>query len=140
MEDLLRKRIIGRSMRLGTYHADLRGKHVIVDERGWFRAALDWGASETRFFPLVDLLQLVVHQRKQESGSSFGEAWRSVRSESSWRPYERDTFRAYAEGAHLDRSDISAFLGAFPLFVAGMAERNWDFSRPHWVEQQFGLD
>jgi len=25
------------------------------------------------------------------------------------------------------------------VLVAGMAERNWDYSRPRWVHRQFGL-
>ena len=138
--DRFRAHVTGRALRLGTYHADLRGKHVVVDgEGGAARAVLDWGASEDRFFPLADLLQLVVHQRKQERGGPFGAAWRSMSDRASWRAGERDALLGYVERAGLEDRDIDAFLDAFPLFVAGMAERNWDFSRPDWVARQFGL-
>ncbi|MEL6428837.1 MAG: hypothetical protein AAFR54_06635 [Planctomycetota bacterium] len=139
MERRFRERVLGRRIRLATYHADLRGKHVVVDDGGDFRAALDWGASEASFFPLVDLLQLVVHQRKQESGAPFGEAWRSLRSPGGWRASERDALLGYAARAGLSEDDVVGWIDAFPLFVAGMAERNWDFSRPHWIARQFGL-
>ena len=27
----------------------------------------------------------------------------------------------------------------YPIFVGAMAEANWDYSRPRWVHQQFGI-
>ena len=121
------------------YHADLRGKHVQVDAEGRVLGLLDWGASEERFLPLADLMQLVVHQRKQETGETFGEAWRKVADPRTRRASEREVIESHAEHAGLDEETVGVLFDAYPLFVAGMAERNWDYSRPDWVARQFGL-
>ncbi len=135
----LREWVLSEPVRLAVYHADLRSKHVQVSESGALTAVLDWGASEARFLPLADLLQLIVHQRKQESGDRFGDAWRTVRSRAAWRDYESDAIDGYAAEAGLDGHAVDLLLRTYPLVVAGMAERNWDYSRPDWIVRQFGL-
>ncbi|MEC8494480.1 MAG: phosphotransferase, partial [Planctomycetota bacterium] len=135
----LRDALLGQSLRLGMYHADLRPKHVKTDAQGRLVGLMDWGASEERFLPLVDLLQLVIHQRSQELGGRFGAAWRAVKDPAARRPHEARALERYADLAGLEVTATDALLDAFPLFVAGMAERNWDYSRPHWVQRQFGL-
>lgn len=130
---------LDRDVRLAVYHADLRGKHVQVDAEGRVLGLLDWGASEERFLPLADLMQLVVHQRKQETGETFGEAWRKVADPRTRRASEREVIESHAEHAGLDEETVGVLFDAYPLFVAGMAERNWDYSRPDWVARQFGL-
>ncbi|QDV09029.1 hypothetical protein Poly30_45850 [Planctomycetes bacterium Poly30] len=133
------ERLIGSDVRLGVYHADLRGKHVQVDETGSVLGYLDWGASEESFLPFVDLLHLVVHQRKQEVGGAFGDAWRALLDPRERRPHEQEAFDAYLQHSGLGVNDLAFYLEAYPLFVAGMAERNWDYSRPDWVRRQFGI-
>lgn len=135
----LRAVLLGREVRLAMYHADLRPKHVKVDARGELVGFMDWGASEERFLPLVDLLQLVVHQRSQELGGHFGAAWTALQDPAARRPDEQAVLRRYAGAAGLDEPLVQGLLRAFPAFVAGMAERNWDYSRPDWVARQFGL-
>ena len=137
--DDLRRALVGRSIRLATYHADTRAKHVRVSPAGDVIGLLDWGASEERFLPFADLLQLVIHQREQEIAGTLGDAWRLVGQRTSRRAYEHGALVRYAHAADLDEDDIETFVAAFPLFVAGMSERTWDFSRPHWVSQQFGI-
>ena len=135
----LRGALVGKRLRLGMYHADLRPKHVKVDAEGRLVGLMDWGASEERFLPFVDLLQLVIHQRSQELGGHFGAAWKALSDPASRRPHEARALDRYVDLAGLDAATAAALLDAFPLFVAGMAERNWDYSRPHWVQRQFGL-
>lgn len=134
-----RRQLVGRSLRLGVYHADLRAKHLQLDTDGRITGYLDWGASEERFLPLVDLLHLVIHQRKQETGSSFGDAWRAVLDPRRRRPIEQQVFEEYLNAAAQDHGLIEVLLGLYPALVAGMAELNWDYSRPDWVRRQFGL-
>ncbi len=134
-----REQLTGRALRLGVYHADLRAKHLQLDEAGAITGYLDWGASEERFLPLVDLLHLVIHQRKQEAGGSFGDAWRAVRDTRSRRPVEQRTLDDYLDLADLDRDLLPILLDLYPALVAGMAELNWDYSRPDWVRRQFGV-
>ena len=133
------ERLIGSHVRLGIYHADLRGKHVQVTDDGAVSGYLDWGASEPSFLPFVDLLHLVVHQRKQEVGGAFGDAWRALLDPAGRRDYESEAFDGYLQHTGFDADDLAFYLEAYPLFVAGMAERNWDYSRPDWVRLQFGI-
>ena len=134
-----RQQLVGRSVRLGIYHADLRAKHLQLNHEGRITGYLDWGASEARFLPLVDLLHLVIHQRKQETGGSFGDAWRAVLDPQRRRPIEQRTFVDYLDAAGQDHGLIEVLLELYPALVAGMAELNWDYSRPDWVRRQFGL-
>lgn len=139
LADRAREFFVDRPMRLGVYHADLRAKHVQVDASGRVLGFLDWGASEETFLPFVDLLHLVVHQRKQEGTGSFGDAWRAVRDPRTRRPHEDATLEAYAQDAGLGKDEVTMILDLYPLLVAGMAERNWDYSRPDWVARQFDI-
>ncbi|MGD2017472.1 MAG: hypothetical protein PVJ89_05115 [Planctomycetota bacterium] len=139
MVDRARDQLVGRSLRLGVYHADLRAKHLQLNGDGSIAGYLDWGASEERFLPLVDLLHLVVHQRKQETGGTFGDAWRSVLDPGGRRPVEQRAFHGYLERAGLEPDLLPAVLELYPALVAGMAELNWDYSRPDWVRRQFEL-
>ncbi len=138
-EHRLREYLIDRPVRFAMYHADLRSKHLQVEPSGEISGILDWGASEGRFLPLVDLLQLVIHQRKQESGATFGNAWKAMCNRREWLPHEAKALDAYAASAGLGPDDVHAYLDAYPLFVAGMAERNWDYSRPDWIARQFEI-
>lgn len=133
-----REQLVGRSLRLGVYHADLRAKHLQLSHSGAITGYLDWGASEERFLPLVDLLHLVIHQRKQEAGGSFGDAWRSVLGPKR-QQREQAAFDDYLNAAGLDHDLLPILLELYPALVAGMAELNWDYSRPDWVRRQFSL-
>ena len=139
LRDAARERMLGRPMPLTIYHADLRSKHVQVQPSGQVIGYLDWGASEAAFLPYVDLLHLVLHQRKQEEGCSFGEAWALARQPERLRQHEREPLDQYCRAIDLDADVRSAIEGLYPALVAGMAERNWDYSRPDWVHRQFAL-
>jgi aminoglycoside phosphotransferase (APT) family kinase protein len=133
-----REQLLGQSLALVVYHADLRAKHVQVDEQGNVLGILDWGTAELEGLPYFDLLQLVVHEIKQEHRIPAGEAWRRLLAR-ELRGYERECLERYCAalgiGAELARS-IEAF---YPVLVAAMAEEHWDYSRPRWLSRQFGL-
>jgi len=137
--DELRETLVGRSLPLVLYHADLRAKHVLVREEGSVSGFLDWGASEEAYLPYVDLLHLIAQQRKQEIGGPPERAWRLLRDRRAWRPHEREALDGYARRLGLDDEYRLAIERSHALFVAGMAERNWDFSRPRWVHRQYGI-
>jgi aminoglycoside phosphotransferase (APT) family kinase protein len=121
------------------YHADLRGKHVQVDRDGSVLGYLDWGTAEPEGLPLVDLLHLVIHERKQELGCSAGDAWRIVRDRRGLRDYEEKAVSNYATALSLDADVVQAITELYPVLVAAMAEKNWDYSRPRWLHEQFGI-
>ena len=139
MHERVRERFVGAETKLGVYHADFRGKHLQLDDEGHVTGYHDWGASEASFLPFCDLLHLVVHQRKQEVGGLFGDVWRTIQDPSKRRPYEQEAIDAYVEHSGLDARDVAFYLETYPLYVAGMAEKNWDYSRPDWVHRQFGM-
>ncbi|MCP3914628.1 MAG: hypothetical protein GY711_03610 [bacterium] len=139
MRDEARERLIGRSLPLVFYHADLRGKHVQVRRDGSVVGYLDWGASLECFLPYVDLLHLVAHQRKQEERCSSGATWKLVRDRGNLREHEREALEEYVRRVGLDTEVRATIEAIYPVLVAEMAERNWDYSRPRWMHRQFGL-
>ena len=135
----LRERLVGRRLPLVFHHADLRAKHMMVGPRGQFAGALDLGSAEERFLPVVDLLHHLGHQRKQARGCSSAEAWHALRSPATRSPSEEACLRRHQADLGLEDEVLEALLDAYPLLVAGMAERNWDWSRPAWIRREFGV-
>lgn len=133
-----RERLVGRPMPRVLHHADLRSKHVQVRPEGRVIGFLDWGCAEDDDLPYFDLLHLVAHERKQEALTTGAEAWRIVR-ERELREHEASALDDYARAVGIDDAARRALETIYPVLVAGMAERNWDYSRPRWVARQFGL-
>lgn len=139
MRDATRERVLGRAMPLVLQHADLRSKHVQIDDDGRVLGFLDWGSSRPLDVPYFDLLQLLVHEEKQARGGQVGDAWRRLFVGGEPRDWERAALDHYARAIGLDPEVARAIELAFPVFVAAMAESNWDYSRPHWVHRAFGI-
>ncbi len=122
------------------YHADLRGKHVRVRPDGEVVGYLDFGASEFADLPYFDLLHLVVHERMiEEASGKAGHAWRVVRDGTGLREHERRALDDYSARLALPAEYRRAIETAYPVLVAAMAEKNWDYSRPHWLHRHFGF-
>ena len=136
---LAKEALVGESLPLVLSHADLRGKHVQVDGDGRVLGLLDWGSAEDRALPYFDLFHLVVHERKQEGHITAGEAWRLARDRAQLRGWEAAALDDYAH--RLGLSDVlrRTVEAIYPALVAAMVESNWDYSRPRWVQRQFGL-
>lgn len=133
-----RERLLGRRLPRVVYHADLRGKHVVIAADGSVEGYLDWGSSEDCDLPYFDLFHLIVHERKQEAGCTAGDAWRLLAA-GGLRPAERAALDDYAERIGLTSDVRSALEALYPVLVAAMAEKNWDYSRPRWLHAGFGL-
>ncbi|MFT7486040.1 MAG: aminoglycoside phosphotransferase (APT) family kinase protein, partial [Candidatus Paceibacteria bacterium] len=139
LRDATRKQLLGEPMPLVLQHADLRNKHVQITPEGKVLGYLDWGSSRADDVPYFDLLQLIVHETKQARGGSIGDAWKALTASDETRDWERSALDSYAETLGLSRNFCDAMEGAFPVFVAAMAESNWDYSRPQWVHRSFGI-
>lgn len=139
MHDEIREKMVGRPTPWVLYHADLRSKHIQVDTEGNVLGYMDWGASEDAFLPYVDVLHMVAHQRSQETSGWPGDTWTLVRDKTDLREHERAAMDDYCERVQLDPDIRAACEIMYPVFVAGMAERNWDYSRPRWIHRQFGV-
>ncbi len=140
MEWRAREALVGEVFPLVRAHGDLRSKHVQVDIEGQVLGYLDWGSTEELDLPLFDLLHLLVHERKQEAGLTPGEAWRLLENDrSALRRYEREVLDSYAEALGLLPGVVRAIERLYPLLVADVAEKCWDYSRPRWVQRLFGI-
>ena len=137
MHEDARACLVGRRLPLVLYHADLRPKHLQVRSNGKVVAYLDWGASERCFLPYLDLLHLIVHLSKGHSPDAAAACAR-VRT-GQWLPHERAALDLYASYLGLEEDVQACLERTLPGFMAGMSERNWDYSRPQWVRRQFGL-
>jgi hypothetical protein len=134
-----RERLLGRDLPLVLVHGDLRGKHVQVTPDGAVLGYLDWGISEPVGLPAFDLLHLLVHERKQEQNLTVGAAWRGVRDPATRRAEEQQVLSDYARAIGLEPELLEALVRIYPVLVADIAERNWDYSRPRWLQRQFAL-
>ncbi|HPF15942.1 MAG TPA: aminoglycoside phosphotransferase family protein, partial [Planctomycetota bacterium] len=134
MWDQAHEALLGHTYQPVVYHADLRPKHVQVDHEGSLQGFMDWGACEAHFLPYVDLLHLVAH-RRSESARLQWERWQTGGLEA----WEAEVLAEYRQTMQLDPQVAQALESLYPVLVAGMAERNWEFSRPYWVHKVFGL-
>lgn len=139
LRDETRARLLGLEVPLVLYHADLRSKHVQVDPDGRVLGYLDWGSSVDEDLPYADLLQFMVHELKQSRVKSARAAWELVRDPAGPRARERELLDEYALRMELAPEYLRALEASFPVFVAAMAEANWDYSRPRWAHAQFGV-
>lgn len=139
MRDEYRARFVKKRIARVLYHADLRGKHVQLARDGSVIGYLDWGTTEPAGLPYFDLLHLVVHERKQAHGCTAGEAWRMVRDRTTLHEFEAAALASYRDALELDDDTARALEEIYPVLVAAMAERNWDYSRPRWLHRQFGI-
>jgi SAM-dependent methyltransferase len=114
------------------YHSDLRAKHVQVTPAGDLLGLLDWGSSRDADLPYFDLLNLIVHDRKQQAGRSLGWAW-GLALEGGLRDFELRALDAYAAALGLSDRYRRAIEVLYPALVGAMAESNWDYSRPRWL-------
>ena len=138
MERRAREALLGKIFPLVRTHGDLRSKHVQVDGDGNVLGYLDWGSTEQQDLPLFDLLHLVIHERKQEAGVKPGHAWRLLEGVGGeLRAHERSALDSYSAALNLPQGVIRAIEDLYPLLVADVAERSWDFSRPDWVHRFF---
>jgi hypothetical protein len=133
------ERLLGESMPLSLQHADLRSKHVQVDHAGGVLGFLDWGSCRDLDVPYFDLLQLIIHETKQTQGGRIEEAWQQLMTPGISPQWERQALDAYAAEIGISKNFCGAMEACFPVFVAAMAESNWDYSRPRWVHRSFGI-
>ncbi|MBM3991612.1 MAG: methyltransferase domain-containing protein [Planctomycetes bacterium] len=134
-----REQWIGLRFPLVVQHADLRSKHVQVERDGRLVALLDFGSAERADLPGFDLLHHMLHERKQAERLSSRAMWRLALEPRHWRDFERAALERYAAALALPEGYFAALARVYPVLVAAMAERHWDYSRPRWLERQFGV-
>ena len=139
LRERTRERVLGLELPLVLYHADLRSKHLQVDPRGRVLGYLDWGSSLDADLPYSDLLQFLVHELKQSRCETARQAWEGLGAGGPVSATERSLLDHYAGRLGLSKELQGAMEDCFPVFVAAMAEANWDYSRPRWLHRQFGV-
>jgi len=140
MHQLARERLIGRPMPRVLRHCDPRSKHIQIRPTGKILGYYDWGSSEAADFPLCDLLHLIVHERFHQGLPHVGAAWQLVRnSGEGLRPEELAPIEYYINRLNLHPDVRFAVEEIYPMLVGAMAEKNWDYSRPRWIQNSFRL-
>ncbi len=139
LNESAREHLIGRPLSRVRCHADLRSKHIQVDEDGHVLAFLDWSTNEPEGIPYYDLLHLAIHQRKREVRSTAGAAWRYVREVDPRDDPARACLDSYAHALGLEDEVVLALESIYPVLVGAMVETNWEYSRPRWLQQNFSL-
>ncbi|MFT5198394.1 MAG: hypothetical protein ACI87O_001051 [Planctomycetota bacterium] len=134
MLDEGRESLVGWEFQPVLYHADLRPKHVQNAPDGSIHGILDWGAYEDFFLPYADLLHIFAHLRH----SSARWQWHRLRDR-QLSDAEESILDDYCQAMAIPADKARAIERLYPLLVCGMAERNWEFSRPYWVHREFGL-
>lgn len=135
----LTEELLDRPVPLVIHHSDLRAKHVQVRPTGELVGFMDFGSYERADLPGFDLLNLILHDRKQRTpGARIGDAWRAC-LESGFEPFEQSAIDRYATLLELPDGYMDSILRALPLLVGAMAESNWDYSRPRWIHRSFGI-
>ncbi|MCA9002890.1 MAG: hypothetical protein KDB61_13280, partial [Planctomycetes bacterium] len=129
-----REELVGWEFQPVFYHADLRPKHVNNAPDGALHGILDWGAYEDFFLPYADLLHIFAHLR--HSSARF--QWHRLCKQDLTEPEAR-ILNGYCAAMGIEPERARAIERLYPLLVCGMAERNWEFSRPFWVHREFGL-
>ncbi len=130
---------LGLRFPLVVQHADLRSKHVQVERDGRVVALLDWGSAEDGDLPGFDLLHYLLHERKQAEGLDARAMWRLALEPERLRDSERAALERHASLLGVEERYFGALSRIYPVLVAAMAERHWDYSRPRWLRRQFGL-
>lgn len=134
-----REEWLGLRFPLVVQHADLRSKHVQVERDGGLVALLDWGSAEEADLPGFDLLHYLLHERKQAEGLAATAMWQLALEPQRLRDWERAALQSYASALELPTGYFPALARVYPVLVAAMAERHWDYSRPRWLRRQFGI-
>ena len=140
MHELAREHLIGHPMPRVLRHCDPRSKHIQIRPTGEVLGYYDWGSAESADLPLADLLHLIVHERFHQGLPNVGAAWQLIRNQGqALRPEERAPIETYVEKLELHPDVRFAIEEIYPVLVGAMAEKNWDYSRPRWIQNAFQL-
>lgn len=137
LDETLRPRLVGRKLPRVLHHADLRAKHVQITPEGAVLGYLDWSTAEDEALPFWDLFHLVVHERKQVNGGTAGATWRALLESRDVPEHERAALANYSRALALDDETVRVLMELYPVYVAAMGAKNWDYSRPRWLHRHF---
>jgi hypothetical protein len=145
LRDELQELVVGLKIPQVAAHNDLRPKHVIVQadqsasgpERGTITGIVDWSCFTQAGLPLFDLVHLILQERA--SCSSSRQAWEDLQNPERLTPAEEAAISSYCEALELPDAWRKAICLGYPILFGAVAERHWEFSRPHWLRRSFGI-
>ncbi len=135
----VRRLLVGRSLPRMLAHGDPRAKHVQVDLSGNVLGYMDWGTIVEPALPGLDLMQRIVHDRKQLLGQHDGEAWRELCDPQRLMPGERAALERYASALGLESRTLPVLAQLYPVFVSATIDRYAPYVPPDWYRRNFGL-
>ncbi|MFT6361825.1 MAG: hypothetical protein ACJAZ8_000219 [Planctomycetota bacterium] len=141
----LRALVVGLEIPRVAAHSDLRPKHVIVQaeveagapEVGTIRGIVDWSCLTPNGLPLFDLVHLILQERA--SCSSSKDAWEDLQNPERLTTAESAALDAYCAALDLPDAWRKAICLGYPILFGAVAERHWEYSRPHWLRRAFGI-
>ncbi|MDG1500636.1 MAG: phosphotransferase [Planctomycetota bacterium] len=141
----LRALVVGLEIPRVAAHNDLRPKHVIVQaevepgapEVGTIRGIVDWSCLTPNGLPLFDLVHLILQERA--SCSSSRDAWEDLQNPDRLTAVERAALDDYCAALNLPDAWRQAICLGYPILFGAVAERHWEYSRPHWLRRAFGI-
>ncbi len=131
--------LVGRSLPRMLAHGDPRAKHVQVDLSGNVLGYMDWGTIVEPALPGLDLMQRIVHDRKQLLGQHDGDAWRELCDPQRLMPGERAALERHGQALGLDARTLTAIAQLYPVFVSATIDRYAPYVPPDWYRRNFGL-
>ncbi|MDE0895832.1 MAG: phosphotransferase [Planctomycetota bacterium] len=145
LRDELRELVIGLEIPRVAAHNDLRPKHIIVQtedapdgpRRGTITGIVDWACLTPNGLPLFDLVHLILQERA--SCSSSRQAWEDLQNPASLTQAEEAAISAYCAALALPDAWRKAICLGYPILFGAVAERHWEYSRPHWLRRAFGI-
>ncbi len=145
LRDELRDLVLGLEIPRVAAHNDLRPKHVIVEvddssngpRRGTITGIVDWSCLTPNGLPLFDLVHLILQERASCSNSR--QAWLDLQDPSKLTSLEEAAIRSYCQALALPDAWRKAICKGYPILFGAVAERHWEYSRPHWLRRAFGI-
>ena len=82
-------------------------------------------------------MHLILQERA--SCSTSRTAWEDLQNPERLGPLERAALDTYCTALNLPDAWREAICLGYPILFGAVAERHWEYSRPHWLRRAFGI-
>lgn len=120
LDELLRRRLIGRRFKLVWMHGDYKLENVIVHPRSLqVRGVIDWELARADGLPLLDTLYLLAYNRMETTHTDFLTVYDEVIAPERFEQSERRALARYLEAFPLSAADQRLLRALFALHHLG---------------------
>ncbi|MCH2171021.1 aminoglycoside phosphotransferase family protein [Myxococcota bacterium] len=115
LHNALSSRLVGQRLPLVRTHGDYWPGNILVSRGGRISGVLDWDASISRGWPLLDLLHLLAFQNKRRAFWDFGKTVTGRLAAQRFRDWERSSVAEYCTRMEIHPSLWPTFIGLYWL-------------------------